>query len=132
MAAEALKKQFPSLRILGAEEGIRQGQGATNKEALIERIKHAKPDVLFVAFGAPKQDLFIAQHKAALEVPVMMGVGGSFDFLAGIVPRAPRWLRTIGLEWLWRLLLEPWRFPRIITATIRFPWRVFKSAMKTP
>jgi N-acetylglucosaminyldiphosphoundecaprenol N-acetyl-beta-D-mannosaminyltransferase len=70
--------------------------------------------LLLVAYGAPAQDLWIARHKEALAVPVAIGVGGSFDFIAGRAKRAPAWLRRIGLEWLHRLVHEPWRWQRML------------------
>ncbi|MCA9370513.1 MAG: WecB/TagA/CpsF family glycosyltransferase, partial [Candidatus Peregrinibacteria bacterium] len=74
------------------------------------------------AYGAPAQDLWINQHLLQLtSVRVAMGVGGTFDFLAGMVKRAPKLLRRMHLEWLWRLLLQPWRIGRILTATVHFP-----------
>lgn len=128
-AASRLRAQFPNLIVLGAEEGlsrqefpdpVRRGQVAT-------RIGKLRPDIVLVAFGAPKQDTFIAEQRTALAAPVMMGVGGSFDFIAGDIRRAPLVLRRMGLEWFWRLILQPWRWRRILTATIVFPFLVFRQ-----
>lgn len=125
-AADILKTKYPNLLIVGAEEGmILNPDDSSQDHNLITKINRANPDILFVAFGAPKQDLFIYRHKQDLNVPVMMGVGGAFDFIAGRVKRAPSVIRSLGLEWLWRLIIEPWRFKRILTATIRFPWKIF-------
>jgi N-acetylglucosaminyldiphosphoundecaprenol N-acetyl-beta-D-mannosaminyltransferase len=122
-AAQTLTKTYDT-KIVGAEVGLRPGDNPEKTEALIKRINTAKPDVLLVAFGAPKQDLFIFEHKAELNVPVMIGVGGTLDFLAGKVSRAPQFIRSIGLEWLWRLIQQPSRLPRIWRALIIFPFRV--------
>lgn len=131
-AAQTLKSAFPKLKIVGTESGplvddrgrpISDDQ-ASLFQAVCTRIKSTKPDLLFVAFGAPKQDLFIAHYKETLNIPVMMGVGGAFDFLAGRAHRAPVIFRLLWLEWLWRLLIEPWRLGRIWTAVIRFPLAV--------
>lgn len=133
-AARALVSQFPELIIVGAEEGIpkdRTGSLASYEAALIDRIRHAKPDILAIAFGAPKQDVFIATHKASLGVPIMIGVGGAFDFYAHATRRAPVLMRTIGLEWFWRLVTEPWRWNRILTAVIRFPLAVLRGKLQT-
>lgn len=126
-AAETLKQRYPNLKIVGAEVGIEPG--ATNEEvsSLVSRINKAKPDILLVAFGAPKQDLFIYEHKKELGVPVMIGVGGTFDFLAGRIKRAPKLFRVLGIEFAWRLLMEPARWRRIANATIIFPLRVLTS-----
>lgn len=130
-AAEALTTLFPSLKIAGAESGpliaptgkaINDDQDAL-LETTLQRIKHARPDLLFVAFGAPKQDQFIARYREQLRVPVMIGVGGTFDFLAGRAQRAPSIFRLLWLEWLWRLLVEPWRFRRIFRSVVVFPIR---------
>jgi len=104
--AQILKELHPALTIVGTHEG------APDEHGLVDTIKAAKPDILLVAWGAPKQDIWIHQHKAELGVPVMMGVGGTFDFLAGVQRRAPKWMRDLWLEWLWRLVREPKRWRR--------------------
>jgi N-acetylglucosaminyldiphosphoundecaprenol N-acetyl-beta-D-mannosaminyltransferase len=82
----------------------------------------ASPDILFVALGAPKQERWIFENLNKLEsVKLAMGVGGAFDFLSGKTKRAPLWMRKIGLEWFWRLIIEPRRVKRIIDAVIVFP-----------
>ena len=73
-----------------------------------------QPDILFVAYGHPKQDFWIDRHRDDLPVAVALGVGGAFDFVAGIAVRAPLWMRRLGLEWLHRLLREPWRWRRML------------------
>ena len=78
-------------------------------------IKQIKPRLVFVALGAPTQELWIAQHRNLLRknnVEIAMAVGGSFDYLLNKVPRAPRWMQKLGLEWLFRLIIEPWRIKR--------------------
>lgn len=126
-AATVLRTRFPRLVIVGAEEGIGPNATPQDTAALVRRIRAAKPSILFVAFGAPKQDLFIADNHEALGVPVMMGVGGSLDFLTGRAHRAPQMLRRLGLEWLWRLGTQPWRLRRIMTAVIAFPLAVLRA-----
>ena len=74
----------------------------------------ARPDILLVAYGAPRQELWIDRVARPLGVPVAIGVGGAFDFLAGRVPRAPGWMRAAGLEWLFRLIRQPWRARRML------------------
>ncbi|MBI4239660.1 WecB/TagA/CpsF family glycosyltransferase [Candidatus Uhrbacteria bacterium] len=133
--AQALQKKYPKLIIAGAEEGIPKEisnvQFSISNNALLERIRQAKPDVLCVAFGAPKQELWIAEHLFALpSVRIAVGVGGTFDYLAGLMPYAPKWIRIIGFEWLHRLFTQPTRFNRIITAVIRFPLAVVSSTFK--
>ena len=85
------------------------------KKQLEEKIVQLQPDLVFVAFGAPTQELWIEQHRALLaqnKVRIAMAVGGSFDYLLNKIPRAPYWFRKLGLEWLFRLLIEPWRLRR--------------------
>ena len=133
-AAKNLVMNFPKLKIAGAEQGgtIRWIAGAWEEEAaLVDRIAVAKPDVLLVALGHGKQERWISGHLARLpSVKVAMGIGGTLDFLAGRVWRAPAILRRMHLEWLWRLLIEPWRFFRIFEATFVFLWMVLKKRFK--
>ena len=79
-----------------------------------------------MAFGAPKQDLWIARHREALGVPVMMGVGGAYDHIAGVQKRAPGWVQAINLEWLYRLATQPWRWRRQL-ALPQFVWAVLRE-----
>lgn len=134
LAAQNLTSLFPGLNIVGAEEGLPAKKiSIEEKEALtrqlINRIKSSKPHILLVAFGAPKQDLFIDERKYELGAPIMMGVGGTFDFIAEKIKRAPKPIRLIGMEWFWRLLKEPKRLPRIYRATIVFLWINLKHKM---
>jgi N-acetylglucosaminyldiphosphoundecaprenol N-acetyl-beta-D-mannosaminyltransferase len=95
--------------------------------SLRKMINSSGAEVLFVAFGAPKQEAWITRNLPHLpSVKVAMGVGGAFDFLSGTKKRAPSWMRTFGIEWLYRLLIEPSRFKRICKATILFPWTVYR------
>ena len=133
-AAKGLERNFPDIRIAGAESGgrIRWIAGAWQQEAdLLERIKTAKPDILLVALGHGKQERWIRHHLERLpSVRIAMGVGGTFDFLAGEVWRAPQMVRVLHLEWLWRLLIQPWRAPRIFEATFVFAWMVLKKRLR--
>lgn len=124
-AAKALQKLNPSLRIAGTYAGSPKPEDAAG---IVKRINDSGATVLFVAYGAPAQDFWINQHLIHLtSVRVAIGVGGTFDFLAGSVRRAPLVLRKAGLEWLWRLLLQPWRIKRILTATVVFPLLVLRQ-----
>lgn len=97
--AECLRKKYPGLKVALAQEEWNEG---FSKQI----------DILFVAFGSPKQELWIAQNLEKLPVNVAVGVGGAFDFISGEVKRAPRLIRKIGLEWLYRLIKQPWRIRR--------------------
>jgi len=97
-------------------------------DQIIQAVNTSGAKLLLVAYGAPKQDLWIAKHLSKMPtVRVAIGVGGTFDFLSGTIKRAPRWLRSLGLEWLWRLILQPWRIKRIWTAVVIFPMLVLMS-----
>ncbi|MFZ1081067.1 MAG: WecB/TagA/CpsF family glycosyltransferase [Candidatus Kryptoniota bacterium] len=120
-AAHRLKASYPTLRIAGVYSGTPYETG------IVERVNNSKADILLVAFGAPKQDKFIFANKGRLKMKVAMGVGGTFDYIAGTVPYAPNWMRQLGLEWLYRLINQPQRINRIITATIIFPMAVLIS-----
>lgn len=110
-AGEVLVRQYPGLRIVGADAG---SPDPADEEMIIAMVQQARPDILFVAFGAPAQDLWIARTLPRLGVPVAIGVGGAFDYLAGRVPRAPELLQRAGLEWLYRLVIQPWRWRRML------------------
>jgi N-acetylglucosaminyldiphosphoundecaprenol N-acetyl-beta-D-mannosaminyltransferase len=93
---------------------------------LIGKIRSARPDILWVAYGAPAQDLWIARYAGELGVPVMIGVGGAFDHIAGVRKRAPGWIQRIHLEWLFRLITQPWRWRRQL-ALPQFVWTVVRQ-----
>lgn len=124
--ARQLEQQNPGLRIAGVYAG---SPDAADAPAIVARVQAAQPDVLFVAYGAPAQDLWIARHKAELGVPVLMGVGGAFDHLVGVQRRAPVWLQRIHLEWLFRLVTQPWRWRRQL-ALPRFVWAVLRQGRR--
>lgn len=121
-AAHALLTRFPGLQIVGSLSGSPTPEA---EDELVQQINASDADLLFVAFGAPIQDQWIARNSSRLKVSMAMGVGGAFDFLAGEVPRAPYGMRQLGLEWLFRLLRQPWRWrrmlrlPRFVLAVLR-------------
>lgn len=127
-AAAELRKKYPDLKIAGAETELRWWGWRLDDRTLRQKINRAKPDYLFVAFGAPKQELWIARNLPRLpNVKIAVGVGGTFDMLARRHLRAVKPIRQLGLEWLWRLMIQPWRWSRIVTATIRFPLEVYRE-----
>ena len=129
-AAETLKKKNEHLRIAGTFSGSPRDEDAVD---IVRRIKTSGAHILLVAYGAPAQDLWIGQHLAQMpDVRLAMGIGGTFDFLAGVVRRAPPLLRSLGLEWLWRLCLEPKRWRRIVTAVIVFPGMIARYGKDGP
>ncbi len=111
IAAARLQELAPGLQIAGVHAG---SPAQAEEDEIIERIRAAQADVLYVAYGAPAQDLWIARNLARLPVALAMGVGGSFDFLAGRQRRAPEFMQRMGVEWLYRLYREPWRWRRML------------------
>ena len=125
--ARRMTSRYPGLRVVGVADGY-----ATPAEepALIERVRRSGARLLFVALGAPKQELWSARHHRRLGVPVVLGVGGLFDFYSGRVPRAPQAWRDMGLEWLWRLRCEPGRlWKRYVLGNPLFLWRVVRQRL---
>ncbi|WP_284240946.1 WecB/TagA/CpsF family glycosyltransferase [Paenibacillus glycanilyticus] len=110
-AAEKLQLQYPQVRIVGYRDGY---FGPDQDAEVVEAIRQAAPDLLFVARGAETQEPWIAKYKKQLGVPFIMGVGGSFDIVAGKLKRAPMLFQKLRLEWFYRLLQEPKRLPRML------------------
>lgn len=110
---ENLVEEFPDLKIAGIAE---DREGAKNN------IKETDPDIIFVALGAPEQEVWIYENKEKFpQTKLFMGVGGAFDIISGRIKRAPISMQKMGLEWLWRLMQEPKRFRRILKAVFVFP-----------
>ena len=97
---DVLKAKYPKLQLAGWRNGY---WSANEEHAVVQEIKKVRPDVLCMAVGSPKQELFLCKWKKEMQVPFVMGVGGSFDVTAGVLKRAPRWMQDSGLEWLFRL-----------------------------
>lgn len=119
-AATRLQDLAPGLQVAGTYAG---SPASFEEESIIERVRAAQADILCVAYGAPAQDLWIYRNLARLPVALAVGVGGAYDFIAGRQRRAPRPLQRLGLEWLYRLYREPWRWRRML-ALPRFALRV--------
>lgn len=114
-AAAILMQRYPGLTVCGTFSGSpADGEWPDIRAGLTA----ARPDVLLVAYGHPKQDLWIDRHRHELPVTLAMGVGGAFDFVAGVSVRAPVWMQRLGLEWLHRLIREPWRWRRMAALPI--------------
>lgn len=111
-AAAKLRARYPGLIIAGTHSGSPRPE---DEASIVDSIRRSEPDILFVAFGAPDQDIWIARNLRRSGAAVAIGVGGSFDYVAGKARRAPRWMREHGLDWLWRLIQQPWRWRRMLT-----------------
>lgn len=110
-AAERIREEYYGINILGMHNGYFDEQ---EEIMIINEITDLKPDIVFVALGAPKQEIWIHEHKQSLPAKIIMGVGGSLDVIAGRVKRAPEFWQKAGLEWFYRLVKEPNRFLRVL------------------
>ena len=126
--AKKLISDFSNLQIAGTFEGAAGEAGDTET---VNAINRTNAQVVFVAYGAPKQEKWIARNLPELtNIKAAMGVGGAFDYISGNVSRAPIFMRKLGLEWLWRLFKQPRRFNRIFRAVVIFPLLVLKEKMR--
>jgi N-acetylglucosaminyldiphosphoundecaprenol N-acetyl-beta-D-mannosaminyltransferase len=126
---KVIKHKFPHIKIKFIDPGQVDKLGNFENPNLLRQINEYSPDIILVNFGAPKQEYFIQKNIDKLNVKLMLGIGGSLDFISGRITRAPKFLRKLSLEWLWRLIKEPWRWSRIFKAVIIFPlaclrWRL--------
>ncbi len=119
-AAAILAARHPGLNVVGCYAG---SPAPEEEDDIVARVRAAQANILLVAYGAPKQDLWLDRNLARTGAAVGIGVGGSFDFIAGVSRRAPRWIQRLGLEWLDRLVREPWRWRRQL-ALPHFAWLV--------
>jgi N-acetylglucosaminyldiphosphoundecaprenol N-acetyl-beta-D-mannosaminyltransferase len=114
------RAQYPGLEIAGFRDGY---FGPHDHTAIVEEIRTSGAHMLFVGMPSPFKETWCQHHRERLEVPVIMGVGGSFDVLAGFIKRAPRWAQSLGLEWFWRLLMEPRKlWKRYLITNSEFIW----------
>lgn len=127
-AAQLLRERHPRLVVAGVFGGSPAGE---EEDDIVARVNAAGADILLVAYGAPEQDKWIARNLPRLDVAMAMGIGGSLDFIAGVVPRAPQWMRNRGLEWLFRLLRQPWRLRRMLRLP-RFVFAVLRQKQPAP
>jgi len=122
---ENLNSIYPHLKIVGTFSGSPK---PSDEAKIIEMINSSGAEILFVAYGAPAQEKWIARNLAKMpSVKLAGGVGGTFDFIAGTKKRAPKWMQNIGVEWLYRVIIQPSRIKRIFNATIKFPFVVLRS-----
>lgn len=121
VALEHLREMAPDLKIAGLNTSVVRLED--DQGPLLREINAAKPDILFVALGNPKEELWMGRYVGQLNVGVVMGVGGTFNFLAGKVKRAPKWMQDHGLEWVFRVWQEPRRlWKRYAYGLVKFSW----------
>jgi len=126
-AAAALKRSYPRLEVLGTHHGYFE-PGSPHSERVLEHISEHRPDILLVGMGTPQQELWVDRYFDRIEARVIWTVGALFDYLAGRTPRAPHWLSDNGLEWIFRLAVEPrrmWR--RYLLGNPAFLYRVWQE-----
>jgi N-acetylglucosaminyldiphosphoundecaprenol N-acetyl-beta-D-mannosaminyltransferase len=123
---EAIRERLPALTIAGFRDGyFTRG----HNPSVVAAINASRADILLVAMGFPRQELWIADNRPALDVRVAVAEGGSFSFISGVTPRAPRWMRRAGLEWLFRLARQPWRLRRQLALPV-FVWLVLRGRLR--
>ena len=122
-AKEKAEQLYPGIEIVGVRNGF---FSPADNAAIIAEIRAARPDLLLVALGVPKQEKWIAAHLAELDVPAAIGVGGTLDVMAGVMKRAPYWMQKAKLEWLFRGLMQPKRAGRLL-ALPKFVLKVHAS-----
>ncbi len=127
-AAAVLTERYPGLIIAGCHAG---SPNPRYEPFIRQIITAAQPDILLVAYGHPAQDVWIDRNQPWLRIPVAIGVGGTFDYISGSIPRAPTWLRRAGLEWLFRVIYQPRRWRRIYTAVLHFTWTMLREGKRT-
>ena len=120
-AVESAFAKMPPVKVAGIDPSVVNLDA--DQPEIVARINEARPDVLFVALGNPKQELWMGRNAAKVDVPVMMGVGGTFNFIAGCVKRAPKWMQRCGMEWIYRVMQEPRRLlRRYAYGLVKFSW----------
>lgn len=126
-----LQKEFPGLNIVGAFSPPFRNLSEVENEEIIRAMNQARPDIIWVGLGAPKQDIWMYENRAALNAPVLIGVGAAFDFLSGTKKQAPRWMQRSGLEWVFRLACEPRRLAkRYLVGNTRFVGLLAKQLLQ--
>ena len=129
-AASVMQERFPGLETATYCPPLGFEKSDVELARVSQAVKTFRPDLLFVALGAPKQEYWMYEHGRKLGAAVCIGVGGSFEMVTGIVPRAPRWMQSIGCEWVYRLCQEPrrmWR--RYLVGNVQFGWILLQQAM---
>lgn len=122
-AKDKAEKLYEGIKVVGTHHGFFTKADEAN---IIQQIRQKQPDILFVALGVPKQEKWIYRHLMELQIPVSIGVGGTFDVMAGVMKRAPLWMQKLNLEWSYRLIKQPQRIGRMM-ALPKFVYQVLRA-----
>lgn len=121
------KEKYPALQVAGYRNGYFSDE---QNEEIVSQIRDSKADILFVAFSSPKKEYWLSKYHKKMNVPFVMGVGGSFDVVAGVTKRAPKWMQEVGLEWFYRFLQEPRRmWKRYLVGNSKFVYYLMKERL---
>ncbi|WP_348921851.1 WecB/TagA/CpsF family glycosyltransferase [Enterococcus rotai] len=122
------QEKYPTLQVAGSQHGYFD---RSKSSEIADNIRESTADILFVAFSSPEKELWLDKYKKQMEVPLLIGVGGSFDVVSGKISRAPKWMQKSGLEWFYRFINEPVRlFKRYIVGNLVFCKNVFMEKVK--
>ncbi len=127
---DRIKRLYPNILISGFHHGYLDSDQV--KESVIKELREKRPDILFVAMGSPKQEFLMTELKNSLSIPILMGVGGSFDVISGEKNDAPSWVRSKGIEWIYRIAQEPFKFAywkRYLITNIWFIYQIYKHSI---
>ncbi len=128
-AVKTLRQERPGITIVGFRNGY--FDSVDEERQVVDEINGAKPHILLLGFGTPMKEKWVKRHKDRLDVPVIHGVGGSFDIVGGLTKRAPKWMQRAGLEWFYRVIQEPGRmWKRYLFTNTAFVWLVFRAWLK--
>ncbi len=134
-SAERIRKNYGEIEVLEIvdifldKQGNMTSENKKTQEEIIDELKTFKPQILTLAFGHPKQELWANKIRANFPESVVITVGGTLDYFSGQVPMPPQIFSSLGMEWLFRLIVQPWRLRRIITAVVEFPWLVLRHSL---
>lgn len=128
--AKMLLKRFPGLRVDYDSGEEVAGKSDRENNRIVAKINKFKPDILFVAYSPVVQEKWIYENRKQLKTGLAIGVGGTFDEYVGDFPKAPLWMEKMGLKWLWRLKVQPFRWKRMIDAVLVFPWMVLMESVR--
>ena len=125
-----INKDYPWVNVVGSEPSLFRPMSEEEENNLADRINSTNPDVVWVALGAPRQEEFCYRNEGKIK-GLMVGVGGAFNVISGVIDEAPRWMQDVGLEWFYRFLKEPRRlFRRYLVTNSKFIWYIIRKGNK--